>query len=164
MSENDIVDQVRKAGIHLVEITGGEPLLQREVYSLTTRLLEEGHRVLLETNGSMNIKDIDKRAVVILDLKTPGSGMSDRMDLTNIEIIKHSDEIKFVLTGRDDYAWTKQMIQAYKLTGRCHILLSPAFGMLHPEELAAWMIRDRIKARLNLQMHKYIFGPERRGV
>jgi 7-carboxy-7-deazaguanine synthase len=163
-SEDDIVDQVRQAGIHLIEITGGEPLLQTEVYSLTIKLLDEGYRVLLETNGSLSIKDVDKRARVILDIKTPGSGMSDRMDLTNLEIIKHSDEIKFVLTGRDDYEWTRKMIQAYKLTDRCHILLSPAFGILHPEDLAAWMIQDRIQGCLNLQLHKYIFGPERRGV
>jgi 7-carboxy-7-deazaguanine synthase len=164
LSEDDIVDQVRQAGIHLVEITGGEPLLQTEVYSLTARLLQEGHRVLLETNGSMNIKDIDKRTMVILDMKTPGSGMSDRMDLTNIEIMKHSDEIKFVLTSRDDYEWAKKMIQSYKLTNRCHILMSPAYGILQPDDLAAWMIQDRMQARLNLQLHKYIFGPERRGV
>ena len=164
LTEDDIVDQVRQAGIHLVEITGGEPLLQTEVYSLTTRLLEEGYRVLLETNGSMSIKELDKRTVVVLDLKTPGSGMSDRMDLTNLEIIKHSDEIKFVLTGRDDYDWTKEMIRAHNLTDRCTILLSPTFGALQPEDLAAWMIQDRIEARLNLQLHKYIFGPERRGV
>jgi len=163
-SEDDIVNQVRQAGIRLVEITGGEPLLQKEVYSLTTRLLEEGYGVLMETNGSMKIKDIDRRTCVILDMKTPGSGMSDRMDLTNLEIMKHSDEIKFVLTSRDDYEWAKKMIQSYQLTNRCHILLSPAYGILHPEDLAAWMIQDRMQARLNLQLHKYIFGPERRGV
>jgi 7-carboxy-7-deazaguanine synthase len=162
--EDDIVNQVRQEGIRLVEITGGEPLLQKEVYSLTTRLLEEGYGVLLETNGSMNIKDIDRRTCVILDMKTPGSGMSDRMDLTNLEIIKHSDEIKFVLTGRDDYEWTKKMLREYKLADRCRVLLSPVFGILHPEALAAWMIGDRMQARLNLQLHKYIFGPERRGV
>jgi 7-carboxy-7-deazaguanine synthase len=164
LTENDIVDQVRQAGIHLVEITGGEPLLQRGVYPLTTRLLDEGYRVLLETNGSMSIQDLDKRIVVILDIKTPGSGMSERMDLTNLEMIKHSDEIKFVLTGRNDYEWTKEMIRAHNLTDRCTILLSPTFGTLQPEDLAAWMIQDRIGARLNLQLHKYIFGPERRGV
>ena len=164
LSEDDIVDRVRQAGIHLVEITGGEPLLQTEVYSLTRRLLEEGYRVLLETNGSMSIKELDKRTVVILDVKTPGSGMSERMDLTNLEMIKHSDEIKFVLTGRDDYEWTKEMIRTYGLTDKCIILLSPTFGTLEPEDLAAWMIQDRIEARLNIQLHKYIFGPERRGV
>jgi len=163
-SEEDIVRLVRQAGIHLVEITGGEPLLQTEVYPLITRLIDAGHRVLLETNGSMKISGIDKRTSIILDMKTPGSGMSDRMDLTNLEMIKHSDEIKFVLTCRDDYEWTRKMIQTYKLIGKCHILLSPAFGILHPEELAAWMIRDRMQARLNLQLHKYIYGPERRGV
>ena len=164
LSDDDIVSRVRQSGIHLVEITGGEPLLQTEVYPLTTRLLDEGYRVLLETNGSMSIKDLDKRTVVILDIKTPGSGMSDRMDLTNLEMIKQSDEIKFVLTGRDDYEWTREMIRAYNLTDRCIILLSPTFGVLQPEDLAAWMIQDRMQARFNLQLHKYIFGPQRRGV
>ena len=90
--------------------------------------------------------------------------MSDRMDLTNLEMIKQSDEIKFVLTGRDDYEWTTEMIRTHNLIDRCTVLLSPAFGLLRPEDLAEWMIRDRIQVRFNLQLHKYIFSPERRGV
>lgn len=164
LSEDDILGQVRKAGIQLVEITGGEPLLQKEIYSLSERLLHEGCGVLLETNGSISIRGVDKRIRVILDMKTPGSGMSDRMDMTNMERLKRSDEIKFVLTGKDDYAWTKDILLQYALTERCHVLLSPVYGVLHPEALAAWMIEDKLQARLNIQLHKYIFGPERRGV
>jgi 7-carboxy-7-deazaguanine synthase len=159
-----IMDQVKKAGIRFVEITGGEPLLQEEVHDLTSLLFQEGYSVLIETNGSMNIGDIDKRAVIVLDIKTPGSGMSDRMDFANLTIIRKNDEVKFVLTDRMDYEWSKRLVHDHQLINRCHILLSPAYGILSPEKLAQWMLSDRFPARLNLQLHKYIFGPEKRGV
>jgi 7-carboxy-7-deazaguanine synthase len=159
-----IMDQVKKAGIRFVEITGGEPLLQAEVHDLTDLLLKEGYSVLIETNGSMHIGDVDKRAVIVLDLKAPGSGMSDRMDFANLTIIRKHDEIKFVLTDRLDYEWAKRVVHDYQLINRCHVLLSPAYGILPPEKLAQWMLSDRLPARLNLQLHKYIFGPEKRGV
>ena len=162
-SEDSILNRVEKAGTGLVEITGGEPLLQKAVGSLITRLLNEGFDVLVETNGSLPIRDIDKRAIVILDIKTPGSGMSDRMDFSNIDYIKSTDEIKFVITNRVDYEWSRDVIVKYDLTERCHLLLSPAYGMLDPRDLIQWMLEDRIHARLNLQLHKYIFGPDARG-
>jgi 7-carboxy-7-deazaguanine synthase len=155
---------VRRADIHLVEITGGEPLLQKDVFHLVKKLLDEGYKVLIETNGSVSIKDIDARAVIILDIKTPGSGMSEKMDFSNISYLKDSDEIKFVMTGKEDYDWTKEMIKKYDLINKCGILFSPAYGILSPHELAVWMIKDKIKARLNLQIHKYIFGHNMRGV
>lgn len=164
LSEKDIMNKVRHAGINLVEITGGEPLLQKEVYHLIVRLIDDGYRVLVETNGSLSIKDIDKRAVVILDIKTPGSGMSEKMDLSNLNEIKPVDEVKFVITNRADYEWSKEIIGNYKLIDKCRLLLSPAYGFLSPEQLAQWMIEDRLEARMNLQLHKYIFGSERRGV
>ncbi|MBE0426677.1 MAG: radical SAM protein [Nitrospirae bacterium] len=164
LTEEDILSEVKSAGIRLVEITGGEPLLQKEVFHLIERLIEDGYKVLIETNGSLSIKEIDKRSVVILDIKTPGSGMSGKMDLSNIDIIKSNDEIKFVITNRQDYEWSKGLIFRYSLINRCHVLLSPAYGILAPETLAEWMIEDRLHARLNLQLHKYIFGSERRGV
>ncbi len=164
LSEEDIISEVRRAGISLVEITGGEPLLQKEVFHLIKRLLEEGYKVLIETNGSINIKDIDRRAVIILDIKTPGSGMSEeKMDLSNLDNIKDTDEIKFVITDRTDYEWSNDMIYRYNLINKCRLLLSPAYGILPPEDLVRWMLEDRLKARLNLQLHKYIFGPDRRG-
>jgi 7-carboxy-7-deazaguanine synthase len=164
MSEDDVVASVRSAGVNLVEITGGEPLLQEGSRSLAERLLNEDYTVLIETNGSISIENIDRRAVIILDVKTPGSGMSDSMDLQNLDRLKPSDELKFVVTGRTDYEWTKNIIKAYDLTRKCHILISPAYGILSPESLALWMADDRLQARLNLQLHKYIFDPERRGV
>ena len=164
LSEEDILTKIGRTGIGLVEITGGEPLVQREVYPFMKRLIEEGYEVLIETNGSLSIKEIDRRAVVILDIKTPGSGMSERMDYSNLDEIKKDDEVKFVITDRDDYEWTKDIIERFSLTNKSGLLLSPAFGILAPEDLARWMIEDRLRARLNIQLQKYIFGPEKRRV
>jgi 7-carboxy-7-deazaguanine synthase len=124
--------------------------------------LGKGYEVLVETNGSMNIQEIDKRATVILDIKTPDSGMSGKMDFTNLEHIKNSDEVKFVLCSRDDYEWAKEIISRYRLEERCKVLFSPAFGLLHPGELASWILADRLRVRLNIQIHKYIFHPGER--
>ena len=164
LSEEDIISRVSNAGFNLVEITGGEPLLQKEVYPLIKRLIEEGYTVLVETNGSQSIRDIDRRAVVILDIKTPGSGMHEEMDLSNLDNIKNKDEVKFVITGSADYEWSKDIIHKFRLANRSGILLSPAYGILAPKDLAKWMLQDRIKARLNLQIHKYMFDPAKRGV
>jgi 7-carboxy-7-deazaguanine synthase len=163
-SEDEILREVQRAGIDLVEITGGEPLLQCEVFQLVRRLLNENYEILIETNGSQCIKEIDKRAIVVLDIKTPGSGMSGEMDFSNLDSIRSSDEIKFVITNREDYEWSKEIIQKHKLLGKCHLLFSPAFGILPPENLARWMIDDRLKIRLNLQLHKYIFSSEQGGM
>jgi 7-carboxy-7-deazaguanine synthase len=164
VDEKEIVRKIGDAGLNLVEITGGEPLLQDGVSRLMTALIEEGRTVLLETNGSRSIGGLDRRAVIILDIKTPGSGMSDRMDFSNLDEIGQHDEVKFVVTARNDYEWAKDVIGAFSLTQRCGILVSPAFGFVRPEDLARWMIDDRLPARLNLQLHKYIFDSERRGV
>ena len=164
LSEEDILNEVRRAGIDLVEITGGEPLLQQGVFSLIKRLSDERYKVLIETNGSMKITEVDKRAVVILDIKTTGSRMSEKMDLSNIEKMKSNDEMKFVITDKFDYDWAKEMIYSYDLINRCRLLMSAAFGILSPENLARWMIEDRLNARLNPQLHKYFFRPGRRGV
>jgi 7-carboxy-7-deazaguanine synthase len=158
LSEDEIMSEVKHAGINLVEITGGEPLLQKEVYHLIERLLDGSYKVLVETNGSINIKEIDRRAVVILDIKTPGSGMSEKMDLSNLDDLKSTDEVKFVITNRTDYEWAKGIIVRYNIPDRCNVLMSPAFGILPPEDLAKWMLEDRLKARLNLQLHKYIYS------
>jgi 7-carboxy-7-deazaguanine synthase len=164
LSVEEIMEKIRRAGIGLVEITGGEPLLQKDVYPFTESLIDEGYKVLIETNGSVSVREIDKRAVVILDLKTPASGMSDKMDFSNIDEVKRNDEIKFVITDRNDYEWSREIIDRFGLEGKCNLLFSPAFGILAPETLSRWMIDDRVRARLNLQLHKYIFGPEKRRV
>jgi 7-carboxy-7-deazaguanine synthase len=164
LTEDEIMSEVRRPGIDIVEITGGEPLLQKEVFHLIEKLLDKGYTALVETNGSQSIKEIDKRAIVILDIKTPGSNMSKEMDFSNLDFMKSSDEIKFVITNRGDYEWSKEIIQRYKLMEKCHLLYSPAFGVLPPENLVRWMINDRLKIRLNLQLHKYIFSSEQKGI
>ncbi len=165
MSMNEILHRVGSAGVNLVEITGGEPLAQGlETIILTGDLLDGGYEVLIETNGSFSIKDIDKRATIILDVKTPGSGMSAKMDFSNFDRIKLRDEIKFVLCDRSDYEWSKKIISVRRLTERCKILFSPVAGKLTPALLAGWILEDGLDVRLNIQVHKYIFGPDKRGV
>ena len=164
MSLEEIVRSVEGYGIRLVEMTGGEPLLQKGLNPLVKRLLDGGYTVLIETNGSVGIADVDKRAVVIMDIKTPKSGMFEKMDMNNLQYLKPADELKFVVYDREDYDWVKDFIRDRELTGRCEILLSPAYGILDPESLSRWMLHDRFPARLNLQIHKYLYGPERRGV
>jgi 7-carboxy-7-deazaguanine synthase len=160
LSEDKILNEVHRAGIRLVEITGGEPLLQKGVYKLIKTLLDEGYKVLLETNGSISIRDVDRRAVIILDIKTPGSGMDKEMDFSNFDYIKNTDEIKFVITDRRDYEWSKEIILQHNLKDKSHILISPAYGFMKPEELAKWILEDSLEVRLNLQLHKYIFKYE----
>jgi 7-carboxy-7-deazaguanine synthase len=164
LTEAEIISEVELIGVPLVTITGGEPLLQEETFRLTERLISEGYKVLIETNGTMSIKDIDSRAVIVLDIKTPGSGMWEEMDLSNLDYIKPTDEIKFVITDRADYEWSKDMVQKYNLGSKCQVFFSPAFGILLPESLVKWMLEDRLDVRLNLQMHKYIYGSDRRGI
>ena len=164
-TEEEIVREVSKAGIPLVEITGGEPLLQQEeMLDLTARLIDAGYDVLIETNGSVSIRPIDSRAVVIMDVKAPASGMSEKNDFSNFACVKQKDEIKFVLSDRNDYVWSRSIVQGYGLAKRCTVLFSPAYGALLPRELAGWIVKDRLAVRLNLQLHKYIYGPEERMV
>lgn len=164
LTEDEIINKVKAAGTNTVEITGGEPLLQGDVFNLIKRLLDEGYTVLVETNGSQDIKGIDKRAVIILDIKTPGSKMSEKMRLSNLTYLKPADELKFVITDRRDYDWSKNFIIEHGLSGKCKILFSPVFGNADPADLSTWIISDRLDVRLNLQLHKYIYHPDTRGV
>jgi 7-carboxy-7-deazaguanine synthase len=165
LSVENIFKKVEEAAVRLVEITGGEPLLQNEeMTSLTGRLLDADYRVLIETNGTLAIGAIDRRAVVIMDLKTPSSGMSAKNDFSNLGHLKKTDETKFVICGRDDYMWAKKIVLEYRLPQRCTVLFSPAFGSLEPRSLAEWILADRLDVRLNLQLHKYIYGPHERMV
>ncbi len=164
-SIEEILEKVRAAGLNLVEITGGEPLLQHEeVAELAKRLLDAGYKVLIETNGTMNIGLLDKRAVVIMDIKTPASTMSGKNDLSNLSSIKPADEIKFVICNRSDYEWSKKMVLERELSKRCTVLFSPAANSIEPRELAGWILRDRLEVRLNMQLHKIIYNPDERGV
>jgi 7-carboxy-7-deazaguanine synthase len=164
LTEDEIISEVSLIGCGLVEVTGGEPLFQKGTIHLLERLLNEGHNVLLETNGSLSIMDVDPRATVIMDVKTPGSGMSGEMDLMNLDYLKPSDEVKFVIVDRADYEWARAFVAAHGLADRCRVLFSPAFGLVDPMDLSSWMLHDRLNVRLGLQLHKYIFGPDRRRV
>jgi 7-carboxy-7-deazaguanine synthase len=165
MSIEEILKYVGSVGVNLVEITGGEPLMQGgETRALTRGLLDQGHNVLIETNGSLSIKDIDKRAAIILDIKTPGSGMSAHMDFSNFDCIKPKDEVKLVICDKSDYDWSKNVIKEHRLKGRCALLFSPVTEMLAPSILAGWIIEDGLDVRLNLQIHKFIFDPNQRRV
>ncbi len=156
LSEEYILEKIKESGISLVEITGGEPLLQESTNTLIKCLLDSGFNVLLETNGSLSIKNVDSRAVIILDIKTPGSRMDSKMLFSNLEILKKNHEVKFVITDKNDYNWSKEIIEHYNLYERCNVLFSPAYGILNPSELVIWMIEDKSPARLNIQLHKYI--------
>ncbi|MFO7446923.1 MAG: radical SAM protein [Ignavibacteriaceae bacterium] len=163
-SVDEIIAEVKKYNCRLVEITGGEPLVQNESTGLMERLCEEGYEVLLETGGSLPVKDIDQRVKIILDLKCPSSGMLKKNYYENINYLKKTDEIKFVIGTREDYEWTKDMINKYDLTGKCEILLSVVFGQLEPLTLVDWILKDNLKVRFQLQMHKFIWEPTAKGV
>jgi len=164
LTEDEIIGKVHATGLRTVEITGGEPLLQADVLPLTKRLLDHGFRVLMETNGSQDIRHVDRRAVLIPDVKTPGSGMANTFLMSNLDLLRPADELKFVITGREDYEWSRSFVKEHSLTGRCTLLFSPAFGMLSPRDLSRWIIEERLEVRLNLPLHKYIYGPDVRAV
>lgn len=163
MTAMQIAEAVDAMGIKLVTLTGGEPFVQ-EIQCLVTLLLDKGYKVLIETNGMFPISEIDKRAVIILDIKTPGSGIKHGFDLRNLNKLKKTDEVKFVLVDHNDYVWAKEWIARYRLEEICTVLLSPAFGFLGPDVVASWILQDNLSVRLNLQIHKYIWGPDVRGV
>ena len=161
-----IMDRVRGIGCRLVEVTGGEPLAQREAFDLIRRLGQDGYEVLIETGGYVSTADVDARAKIILDIKCPASGEAERNDWTNLERLRpDQDEVKFVIADRNDWDFTKEIIAKYDLENRAQaILISPAWGLVELGELASWIIESRLKVRLQLQLHKYIWGPDVHGV
>ncbi len=148
--------------VPLVELTGGEPLLAPETPALAARLADAGATVLVETNGSLDIGVLDPRVIAVMDVKCPGSGMEGRNDYANLDRLRPRDEVKFVLTNRDDYRFACDVAKRVWLRQTVHF--SPVSGRLDPAELAAWMVEDRVRARLALQLHKYIWSPDARGV
>ena len=161
----EIVDAVAAFQCPLVEITGGEPLLQKNVLPLMTMLADAGHTVLLETSGAHDISKVDPRVHRIMDLKTPGSGECARNLFSNIEHLTQRDEVKFVIGSREDYDWSRGQVGCYALTQRCRaVLFSPIFGRIDPREIVEWILADRLPVRFQLQMHKFIWTPTKRGV
>lgn len=164
MSIDEIVDEVKKFNCNLVEVTGGEPLLQKDAFNLLHRLCDEGFKVLLETSGSISIENVDRRVTIVMDLKTPSSKMMHKNLYSNIDFLKPDDEIKFVIGDREDYEWAKDIIKKYNLKYKCKILMGCVFGKLSNLELASWILEDNLPVRFQMQLHKYIWEPERRGV
>jgi 7-carboxy-7-deazaguanine synthase len=169
-----VIDAIARFPANLVEITGGEPLLQNETPALISTLAEREYRVLLETNGSLPLRDIHETATAIMDIKCPGSGMSGEVLWDNLGLLRAHDEIKFVLTDRTDFEWASEIIEQHRLQEKHLVHISPAYGVLEPGQLAAWMLDSRLIAssasddpgnvRLQLQLHKYIWPGVERGV
>ena len=163
-SVDEVLARVDSFGCRLVEVTGGEPLAQPEAIQFIAKLCDAGYRVLIETSGAIDIAAVDQRAHVILDVKCPGSGMTDRMHWPNLDKLTQQDEAKFVIADRQDYDWARDVIARYELTQRCSVLISPVFGSLELRQLAEWVLADRLPVRFQLQIHKFIWAPDMRGV
>ncbi len=164
MSIGEILGKVEAYSCKLVEVTGGEPLAQEGVYDLMTILCDRGFKVLLETSGSISIVNVDSRVRRIVDIKCPGSGMVKENLWENIGFLTPRDEVKFVVGSKEDFDWAVDVIRRRELEKKCPILMLPVFGDVQPVELADWILQSRIPVRFQLQMHKYIWEPEARGV
>jgi 7-carboxy-7-deazaguanine synthase len=165
MSVDEVIDRVRQYGCDVVEITGGEPLLQKEVYPLMQRLLDEGRTVMLETGGHLSVADVPERVIRVIDVKCPGSGEAARNHWPNLDGLRATDEIKFVIKDRADYEYARDVVARHDLPGRCAAVhFSPVHGVQDAKELAAWVLEDRLPVRVQLQLHKFIWDPSTRGV
>jgi 7-carboxy-7-deazaguanine synthase len=169
LAVSDIVKQVRELGADLVLITGGEPLEQENVTALMEALAALGATVMVETGGHVSLEPAAVATTVVLDLKTPGSGMERHNRWENLALLRASDEVKFVLTSRADYLWAREVLArrrpgGRKLTDICPVLFSPAHGLLEPALLAGWILEDRLSVRLNLQLHRILWPAAERGV
>lgn len=162
---DDVLAEVERFDCDLVEVTGGEPLLQQDVYPLMHALLERGKTVLLETGGHRSTADVPEQVVTILDVKCPGSGEAERMDWRNLERLRPRDEVKFVIKDRTDYEYAREVVARYELARRAAAVhFSPVHGALEPKVLSEWVLTDRLPVRVQLQLHKYIWSPDTRGV
>ncbi len=163
MSLTDIMLKVAELGAPYVTVTGGEPLAQKECHGLLTALSDAGYSVSLETGGAMDILAVDPRVSVILDIKTPGSGELEKNLWSNLALLKASDEVKFVLCDRSDYDWAKQQLAEHKLNETCPVIFSPVYSQVNPSDLAAWVLADKLPVRMQVQLHKILWG-EKPGV
>jgi 7-carboxy-7-deazaguanine synthase len=164
-SIEEVLEEVARYGCGLVEITGGEPLLQEDVYPLMERLIARGHEVMIETGGHRSIARVPEQVRRIVDIKCPASGESHRNRWDNLELIGRGDEVKFVVKDRADYEYARDIIARHRLGHRVGaVLMSPVHGIQNPRELAEWVLADRLPVRLQLQLHKFIWPPDTRGV
>jgi 7-carboxy-7-deazaguanine synthase len=164
-SLDEVIGEVDRYGCSLVEVTGGEPLLQEDVYPLMQTLLDRGKTVLLETGGHRSTERVPADVVTILDVKCPGSGEVERNDWNNLDRLRRHDEVKFVVKDRTDYDFAREVIARHQLPGRAAAIhLSPVHGVLDPKTLSEWVLADNLPVRVQLQLHKYIWSPDARGV
>jgi 7-carboxy-7-deazaguanine synthase len=163
MTLDEVLERVRSFGCRLVEVTGGEPLLQKETFDLIRRLCEENYEVLVETSGSIPIDPVDDRATIILDIKCPGSGEMEKNLWENLDRLRSRDEIKFVIADRADFEWARDLVRERKLD-RWTVLFSAAFADLDMKDLAGWILEERLPVRFQTQLHKHIWGAEVTGV
>jgi 7-carboxy-7-deazaguanine synthase len=164
LSIDEILARVAKLGVRLVEVTGGEPLAQKGTPELVRALLDAGYEVLIETGGHHDISVLDPRSHAIVDVKTPGSQMSQHNMLENLSRLRPGDEVKFVLTDRADYDFAKRIVREHDLESRVPVHFSPVHPGLDPKDLVQWLLDDGLRVRLNLQLHKYVWGPDAKSV
>jgi len=156
-----ILESVAQYRAHFVTVTGGEPLAQPDVQTLLTELCNAGYSVSLETGGSLDVRPVDPRVSIVMDLKTPGSGEEQRNRLHNLQHLSAKDQIKFVICDRADYEWSRDMVRQHRLNEICDVWFSPSFGEVNPSQLAEWILQDHLPVRLQLQLHKLLWGDER---
>lgn len=164
MPVDKIIEKVESYGCKLVELTGGEPLLQKDIYELTNRLLDKNYTVLIETSGERDVSKLDPRVIKIVDIKCPSSGESQKNRWQNLEYLTPQDEVKFVVKDQKDYKWAVDVVKKHNLENRVQLVFSPVWAELELLDLAQWILQDRLKARFQVQLHKFIWSPEKRGV
>jgi 7-carboxy-7-deazaguanine synthase len=162
--EDEVLAELARLPTRLLCLTGGEPLAQPAAFPFVTRLLDAGWEVVVETSGHVSIGPLDARAIAILDVKTPGSGETHRMEWGNLDLLKGKDEVKFVIDGRADYEWSRDLVRKKLLAERCPVLFSPVHGVLDPGTLGRWILEDGLPVRLQVQLHKYLWPGVERGV
>jgi len=163
-SIEEILNEVKSINCNLVEVTGGEPLMQEDSLILMEELCKLNYDVMLETGGSLPIENIDENVKIILDLKCPSSNMEKKNLYENIDFLKLEDEVKFVIGSRIDFDWSRNLIEKYKLTEKCNVLFSPVFDEIENEQLAEWILEENLNVRFQIQLHKQIWDPNKRGV
>jgi 7-carboxy-7-deazaguanine synthase len=164
LSIDEIIKEVDQYNCHLVEITGGEPLLQENIYPLIQDLFNHNYEVLLETGGHIDIGQVDKRVKIIMDIKCPSSGESDKVLWSNLEKLNSNTELKFVIGDKNDFDWALSVIEKNKFNQKNKVIFSPVFGQLENEKLADWILGSKLPIRMQLQIHKYIWHPDKKGV
>jgi len=157
-SLDEVINTISRFRTRYVCVTGGEPLAQRHCRDLLVRLCDEGYEVSLETSGAIDIADVDERVMKVMDIKTPASGEQDKNRYENFNYLKQNDQVKFVICNRDDYDWVKARLQEYRITDICEVLLSPEHEALNPTRLADWILQDNLNVRMQVQLHKYLWG------